>query len=1308
MERVKVEDPWDHVKTENDSSADSQGHYQEEDAIQGDVSSKDNPPSILSADSAVQRAETSADTSDDCSSLEEVSVGSVERPEHGKPEVETSSGESDDQEDDESGSSTYDWDVQVYRCVKCGMAFSKQDHLVRHLKIHTFNCKTCGAEFSSDVELLEHEDTHREAAIRKESYSCKDCNITFGTDYELSQHYGKHIYACSFCSKTFTTSGALLIHEKDHREENLECDACGRQFQRSYNLAVHKQKFCPSAGNQSSETAQEKLKKQDKNLFDMLQVKKEIDDNVEKNDKSVNSVEDEDDKDDVIACDDGGDAASPSKPRSGYFNCSKCPKAFTNGKDYMKHCLSHGLAKNVLKGQAQSPKEPTTVHSNSTARDELFHCPQCQSSFKSESQLISHLKKHKYSCDICRKTFANRNKKKHHMSLHNAEKVFECKKCGRQFARNRDIKQHLQRRHNLSKVDTSKYRILSPQEVANDTSSNVDCLQAADLNSSVMKEEKTCPNKGITQHPSKSVISEKFVCRICERSFPNQNHLDFHSLQHKHTCDICLETFSSRIKMISHRHLHTATKIFACKRCSRKFVKKCFLFRHIKSRHGVTPHHKYYRAIANIPDVGSQDKSTVNQTPNYEERTAQHADLQSSTVAGKQMLLRRKSGRFKRTTCNMVCSSEVELARHQLEHKYTCEHCGETFSSLKKAARHRSLRHTASKIYRCQKCNEEFLYKRYLILHLQLIHSLAPDPSHYRVIGRPSKTETDPKMSSPTEKPNHIDKKSTAESEERKELQSKVVKEKVSRSVKGSAQLLTELKCTECELDFSCQADLDRHLSRHKYPCEYCEKTFTSLKKLRSHISLHTASEVFECKDCGKQYAKRHHLQQHLKNGLCSCKSVDHSTLPTGTDVDLTLDDEEEEVDDWKPPSSESWSQRYRRNLVESPERDAFRSRKRKFASISNRTLYIKGEENATTSKSEGHKCLNCSRSFTRKGDMIRHASKKHGEYKNQGDQETSGVLFYCKRCPQSYSSKNGLSRHIQQSHARKQPGKSASIQIQDASSSAVKFHCRKCQKKFGRQSDYTRHMKTWHPHVYEQQKRHTEATSPPKKSKLDKDPSQCASSSGQRGSDYNKRAKESPVKRSQMKSKDDDLCCAECGKQYRDSAELKRHEDTHVFMCKFCSRFFTTQKSLQEHKKVHISVSALQCKGCNIRFETEEQLKLHQRIDKCSEPKSRSDVASSPKQPPKKTKEVYSCELCSEKFSSSAELEEHQEYHTLNEFSETQKEDWDETIVSQRSLTVHRKKELRQELFICRFCDQTFSSLELVHRHERSHTAAM
>ncbi|PAV64562.1 hypothetical protein WR25_01658 [Diploscapter pachys] len=72
--------------------------------------------------------------------------------------------------------------------VDCGKAFSRNDHLQRHMRIHTglrqFQCRTCMRSFSRSDHLNKHERTHS----GEKPFSCTVCGRKFSKKDELKKH----------------------------------------------------------------------------------------------------------------------------------------------------------------------------------------------------------------------------------------------------------------------------------------------------------------------------------------------------------------------------------------------------------------------------------------------------------------------------------------------------------------------------------------------------------------------------------------------------------------------------------------------------------------------------------------------------------------------------------------------------------------------------------------------------------------------------------------------------------------------------------------------------------------------------------------------------------------------------------------------------------------------------------------------------------------------------------------------------------------------------------------------------------------
>ena len=50
----------------------------------------------------------------------------------------------------------------------------------------------------------------------------------------------------------------------------------------------------------------------------------------------------------------------------------------------------------------------------------------------------------------------------------------------------------------------------------------------------------------------------------------------------------------------------------------------------------------------------------------------------------------------------------------------------------------------------------------------------------------------------------------------------------------------------------------------YKYPCPCCEKRFSSHTNLRGHMAKHTGIKEFVCQVCGKEYAFKQMLKDHM------------------------------------------------------------------------------------------------------------------------------------------------------------------------------------------------------------------------------------------------------------------------------------------------------------------------------------------------------------------------------------------------------------------------------------------------------------
>lgn len=127
-------------------------------------------------------------------------------------------------------------------CRYCVKAFSSENSLNRHMKIHIGNshkCHYCQRLFLHRSHLVDHMRSH----TGEKPFKCQQCDKAYTQKGHLNRHMRTHLAGntlkCMHCMKRFSTAQELAGHIMEHTRERHECVCCGVVFGLRSDLNKH-------------------------------------------------------------------------------------------------------------------------------------------------------------------------------------------------------------------------------------------------------------------------------------------------------------------------------------------------------------------------------------------------------------------------------------------------------------------------------------------------------------------------------------------------------------------------------------------------------------------------------------------------------------------------------------------------------------------------------------------------------------------------------------------------------------------------------------------------------------------------------------------------------------------------------------------------------------------------------------------------------------------------------------------------------------------------------------------------------------
>ncbi|XP_059609565.1 oocyte zinc finger protein XlCOF6-like [Phlebotomus argentipes] len=271
-----------------------------------------------------------------------------------------------------------------------------------------------------------------------------------------------------------------------------------------------------------------------------------------------------------------------------------------------------------FENRTQEPRKKKPSELKKYAVDQYtFTCAFCSWTFRKKDRLRDHiegrhLKKLRYSCEICNKKFIFAPSRYRHRLIYHSKKSFDCEICGKPFKTQMYLNKHKKRHSGTREQQIRRHLCHLCGYRSKDKTHHVEHMNwHAGIKPFKCDEcGKDFVRKDALRTHRKTHTDEKHcICQICSKAFRTnaqmKTHLTTHTGDKNFKCKYCSKSYSQIGGLTYHMRTHTGEKPFECPTCSKTFSLKHLLQRHTWIHTGERPFHcnscsKTFRSKSNL------------------------------------------------------------------------------------------------------------------------------------------------------------------------------------------------------------------------------------------------------------------------------------------------------------------------------------------------------------------------------------------------------------------------------------------------------------------------------------------------------------------------------------------------------------------------------------------------------------------------------------------------------------------------------------------------------------------------------------